>query len=164
MALRVNCETSRIYLHTPDGIHLSRYGTAVLHVASNMKKTIDTVCKTPHRGNEQGIRYRKNGYRNRTAGNYRGHYGNNRSSYGQSENYNRHQMNVYERRGPYQRTGQRNKRTCLLCNQNCVEDESHFLTECLLYKEERNSFFHYVSILNKNFTLLINYVYMYTYH
>lgn len=85
------------------GIHLSRDETAVL--ASNMKKTIDTVCKTPYRGNEQGIRYRNNGYRNRTAGNYRGHYGNNRSSYGQSENYNRHQMNVYERRGPYQRTG-----------------------------------------------------------
>lgn len=40
-----------------DGIHLSRDGTAVL--VSNMKKTIDTVCKAPHRGNEQGIRYRK---------------------------------------------------------------------------------------------------------
>lgn len=49
---------------------------------------------------------------------------------------------------------ERNKKTCLLCNQNCVEDESHFLTECPLYKEERNSFFHYVSILNKNFILL----------
>lgn len=47
-----------------------------------------------------------------------------------------------------------NKRTCLLCNQNCIEDECHFLTECPLYKEERNSFFHYVSILNKNFILL----------
>lgn len=49
---------------------------------------------------------------------------------------------------------ERNKRTCLLCNQNFVEDECHFVTDCPLYKEERNSFFHYVSILNKNFILL----------
>lgn len=49
---------------------------------------------------------------------------------------------------------ERNKRTCLLCNQNLVEDECHFVTDCPLYKEERNSFFHYVSILNKNFILL----------
>lgn len=25
---------------------------------------------------------------------------------------------------------ERNKRTCLVCNQNCVEDERHFFTDC----------------------------------
>lgn len=51
------------------------------------------------------IHIKKNGYRNRTVGNYRGPYWNNRSFYGQPENYNRHQMNVNERRGSYQKTG-----------------------------------------------------------
>jgi hypothetical protein len=37
---------------------------------------------------------------------------------------------------------------------NCIEDEYHFLTECQLYTQERQNFFHEISLLNKNFTLL----------
>jgi hypothetical protein len=49
---------------------------------------------------------------------------------------------------------ERNKRIRLMSNQNCIEDEYHFLTECQLYTQERQNFFHYISLLNKNFILL----------
>ena len=41
-----------------------------------------------------------------------------------------------------------------MCNQNNIEDEYHFLTECPLYTEERDKFFRDISLLNKNFILL----------
>lgn len=40
---------------------------------------------------------------------------------------------------------ERNKRTCLLCNENCVEDESHFLTECPLYIKKKEIHFSIMS-------------------
>lgn len=44
--------------------------------------------------------------------------------------------------------------TFLLFFQNCEKDDTHFLTDCPLHEEERNSFFQFISILNKTFILL----------
>lgn len=44
--------------------------------------------------------------------------------------------------------------TFLSFYQNCEKDDNHFLTDCPLHKEERNSFFQFISILNKTFILL----------
>ena len=44
-----------------------------------------------------------------------------------------------------------NERICLLCQQNCVEDEAHFLFECDLYTAERNQF---ETDINANFNIL----------
>ncbi len=44
-----------------------------------------------------------------------------------------------------------NERICLLCQQNCVEDEAHFLFECDLYTAERNQF---ETDINTNFNVL----------
>lgn len=38
--------------------------------------------------------------------------------------------------------------------QNCEKDDNHFLTDCPLHEEERNSFFQFISMLNKTFILL----------
>lgn len=44
--------------------------------------------------------------------------------------------------------------TFLLFFQNCEKDDNPFLTDCPLHEEERNSFFQFISILNKTFILL----------
>lgn len=43
--------------------------------------------------------------------------------------------------------------TFLSFYQNCEKDDNHFLTDCPLHEEERNSFFQFISILNKTFIL-----------
>ena len=42
-------------------------------------------------------------------------------------------------------------RICTLCNENFVEDESHFLLYCKLYKEERKTFFAEIQRNDKSF-------------
>ena len=46
------------------------------------------------------------------------------------------------------------ERTCKLCNQNCVEDEFHFLCNCDLYIAHRNSLFDKVTGKNLEFATL----------
>ena len=40
------------------------------------------------------------------------------------------------------------RRTCQLCNSGSVEDESHFLFECIFYAYERNDFFTKIGVLS----------------
>ena len=39
-----------------------------------------------------------------------------------------------------------NERLCLLCQQNCIESEAHFLFECDLYNNEQSQFETEISI------------------
>ena len=52
--------------------------------------------------------------------------------------------------GRWQNTPWEN-RICRVCNQNCVEDEFHFLCICESYNLHRNVLFHRVTVKNADF-------------
>lgn len=47
------------------------------------------------------------------------------------------------------------ERCCVLCENRLIEDEKHFIFNCKLYENNRNSFFHSVN-LNKNLDETVN--------
>ena len=50
-----------------------------------------------------------------------------------------------------------NQRTCKICNQNCIEDEFHFIIECITLQGLREQLFLSISLHDASFMHLDNY-------
>ena len=48
----------------------------------------------------------------------------------------------------------REQRLCIVCNNQEVEDEKHFLIECNTYKDDRHNMIHQIGLVYPHFTNL----------